>query len=146
MTSKEQREEIMTDEERLAEWQRKGRRCFYCFGERVVSTITDRLFGCCDRCAGRDAKQTVVKNSLPCVVCKKEVDVIYHPEGVTITCVNHVNFGDGIAGRIEAGYGSTLDGNMYMIAICDDCARKAQTDGRLTYVDNYIPKGIDPGV
>jgi hypothetical protein len=139
VTSKEQREQIMSDEDRLAEWRKKGRRCFYCLGERPVNTITDRLFGCCDRCAERDAKQKIVRQSLPCVVCKENVDSIHDPEGVTIVNVNHSNFGDGIAGRIEAGYGSTLDGNMYMIAICDNCVRKADADGRITFVDNYIP-------
>lgn len=131
--------EGMSDAERIAASQKKERRCFYCFGRHHVNAITDRLFLCCDRCAGRDAKETVVKNSLPCIVCKAEVDVIHHPEGVTITCVNHVNFGGGIASRFEAGYGSTLDGNMYMIAVCDACVRKADADGRLTFVDNYIP-------
>jgi len=142
VSSKEKREEVMSDEERIAIWKQKGRRCYYCHGDRLVTTITDRLFGACDRCAAYDAKAKVVVKSLPCVVCKKPVDVIHDEEGATITTVNHTNFGDGIAGRIEAGYGSTLDGNMYMIAICDDCTRKAQVDGRITYVDNYIPKGV----
>lgn len=129
----------MSDVERIASSQSKGRRCFYCCGKRLVNAISDRLFLCCDRCAGRDAKEKVVKQSLPCIVCKTAVDVIHHPEGVTITCVNNVNFGGGIASRFEAGYGSTLDGNMYMIAVCDDCVRKADRDGRITFVDNYIP-------
>ncbi len=40
----------------------------------------------------------------------------------------------GIVERIAAGYGSTLDGNMYVLAICDNCVKEK----KLMYVGNYM--------
>ena len=40
----------------------------------------------------------------------------------------------GIVQRISAGYGSLLDGDMYILAICDDCVKLKQ----LKYVGNYM--------
>jgi len=142
MTHKEQREEIMSDEDRITAWQRKNRRCIYCYGERLIETITDRLFGCCNRCAERDNNTQIIKQSLPCVCCGKELQAGAgwgDQDEITVQTVDHQGFGDGMATNISAGFGSTLDCNVYMIAICDDCARQKQKEGRLTYVYNYMP-------
>jgi hypothetical protein len=40
----------------------------------------------------------------------------------------------GIVERISAGYGSLLDGDMYILAICDDCVKFK----KLKYVGNYM--------
>jgi hypothetical protein len=40
----------------------------------------------------------------------------------------------GIVDRIAANYGSSLDGNMYILAICDKCV----IERKLKYVGNYI--------
>jgi len=31
---------------------------------------------------------------------------------------------DGVIGEISAGYGSSLDGDIWLIAICDQCLRE----------------------
>lgn len=50
---------------------------------------------------------------------------------------------DGIVANISAGYGSTLDGNMYVIAICDECTRKKHQEGIIAYTGDYLISDID---
>ena len=45
----------------------------------------------------------------------------------------------GIVDRIAAGYGSVLDGNMYIIAICDGCVKDNKQ--KLQFVGNYMENG-----
>lgn len=42
----------------------------------------------------------------------------------------------GIVDRISAGYGSKLDGNMYIIAICDSCVKDNKQ--KLQFMGNYM--------
>lgn len=141
MYKKEHREAIMSDEDRIAAWKAKGKRCIYCLGQRPIETITDRLFGCCHKCAEWDNNAQVVCKGLPCVSCGENLKPTTGNENeeVTINTVDHQGFHNGMATKISCGYGSTLDGNVYMIALCDDCARELHDCGRLTYVYNYIP-------
>lgn len=44
----------------------------------------------------------------------------------------------GIVGKIAAGYGSKADGDMYYIAICDDCVKYEVKMKRLIFAGNYI--------
>ena len=41
---------------------------------------------------------------------------------------------------INAGYGSTHDGDRILLAICDDCIKENLTDGTLLYFSNYMTK------
>lgn len=140
MSSKKQRrEEIMTDEDRVAACQKKDRRCNYCH-DNPIATVTDRLFLCCNECARADNEATVVKRSLPCIVCGVAIKSAYDgKEEITETNVDRMSFDIGAATRISYGYGCRLDGNVYMIAICDVCTDEAAEANRLTYVRNYIP-------
>jgi hypothetical protein len=45
---------------------------------------------------------------------------------------------NGIVANISAGYGSTLDGGVYVLAICDDCTRKKQLDGTIAHTGDYM--------
>lgn len=42
----------------------------------------------------------------------------------------------GIIDRIVAGYGSNLDGSMYIIAICDNCIEKNKD--KFEYIGDYM--------
>lgn len=141
MSTKEQREQIMSDEDRIKAWQAKGKRCLYCHGQRPIETITDRLFGCCHLCAAWDNDAQVIKTELPCICCGKSLTVACGDDSFTINTVDHQGFNDGMAAGISCGYGSRLDGNVYMIALCDACAKQKQVEGKLTFVYNYIPNG-----
>jgi hypothetical protein len=50
---------------------------------------------------------------------------------------------DGIVEKVAAGYGSLLDGNMYVLAICDDCVKYKHGLGKMPYVGNYMFPDID---
>ena len=41
---------------------------------------------------------------------------------------------------INAGYGSTHDGDRILLAICDDCIKENLADGTLLYFSNYMTK------
>ena len=49
---------------------------------------------------------------------------------------------DGTVDKIAANYGSGLDGDMYVVALCDGCVRAKLKDGTIEYVGNYMePSG-----
>ena len=70
-----------------------------------------------------------------CVCCGFEIKTIYGEgedkpwEGMWL---------DGTVDKISAGFGSELDGNMYIIAICDNCVRTKLKDGIIEYIGNYM--------
>lgn len=45
---------------------------------------------------------------------------------------------DGVTGNISAGYGSIHDGDMFVIAICDDCIKEKKDSGSLAYIGSYM--------
>ncbi len=76
---------------------------------------------------------------------KNEEDAIFVTEKrefeegkITYLRAENRMWNDGIVGNISAGYGSILDGNMYAIAICDECTKKRHLDGTIAYVGNYM--------
>jgi hypothetical protein len=139
MTKKEDREQLMSDEERLARWKARGRLCTYCVAGRPVDTITDRMFGCCHVCADHDNNDQVLRDSLPCICCGKELRQSLNEEKISVRSIDVNPFNDGMAGRISCGYGSNKDCNVYMIAVCDECIDKKIDEKRLVFSYNYMP-------
>lgn len=137
MTSKKEREKVMSDKDRIKAWKRRQARCRYCRGERLIQTITDRLFGCCFECAGRDLTETRVFAYLPCILCGKRLKKSDY-EGITPQTAESINISGGTAANLDCGYGSRLDGNMYIVACCDECLKKAKVEKRITYLGNFI--------
>jgi hypothetical protein len=45
---------------------------------------------------------------------------------------------NGIIHIIDAGYGSTHDGDQIILAICDDCIKENLEDATLLYYGNYM--------
>ena len=45
---------------------------------------------------------------------------------------------NGIIHIIDAGYGSTHDGDQIILAICDDCIKSNLEDATLIYYGNYM--------
>lgn len=55
-----------------------------------------------------------------CVVCNKEIKEIF--TSVDENCDDWEQcFDSGVVEKISAGYGSSLDGKQYVLAICDSC-------------------------
>ena len=68
------------------------------------------------------------KSSYPCIVCGKEVKLL-HPEDVhrmndktnQLHRATSQMWDDGTIFEEGCGYGSRLDGSVYLIAVCDTC-------------------------
>ena len=102
-----------------------------------------------------------------CICCKKN-NVIPHPSTVksnistedsppqleedilwknskrkdgSLVNVNNEMIDNGIIHIIDAGYGSTHDGDQFIIAICDDCIKENLADATLLYWGNYMGYG-----
>ena len=54
------------------------------------------------------------------------------------TTINNDMVSGGIIHIIEAGYGSTHDGDRIILAICDDCISEKIGDATLLLFDNYM--------
>ena len=52
--------------------------------------------------------------------------------------INNDMVSGGIIHIIEAGYGSTHDGDRIILAICDDCISEKISDATLLLFDNYM--------
>jgi hypothetical protein len=87
-----------------------------------------------------------------CICCKKnnvtpiskiesEEDLIWKKEkrkDGSLVNVNNEMINNGIVHIIDAGYGSTHDGDQFVIAICDDCIKENLEDATLLYYGNYM--------
>jgi len=67
-----------------------------------------------------------------CIKCNSEIVPVY-PEILSGKPEQGMWVG-GIVDKIVANYGSTLDGDVYLIAICDGCVK----DNKLEKLGNYI--------
>lgn len=114
----------------------KRRVCYHCHGQHDIETRTSRLGPCCYKCAERDRCAKIVKIELPCVICA--INILSPENEVTENNASRLSFDNGMATTISYGYGCELDGNVYMIAICQECTEKKQKEGLLVYVYNYI--------
>ena len=70
-----------------------------------------------------------------------EEDILWkdskRPDGSLVN-VNNEMIDNGIIHIIDAGYGSTHDGDQFIIAICDDCIKENLSDATLLYYGNYM--------
>ena len=70
-----------------------------------------------------------------------EEDILWkdskRPDGSLVN-VNNEMIDNGIIHIIDAGYGSTHDGDQFVIAICDDCIKENLQDATLLYWGNYM--------
>ena len=93
-----------------------------------------------------------------CICCKKNNVIPLNPHGVikntqseedlvwkkekrkdgSLVNVNNEMINNGIIHIIDAGYGSTHDGDQIILAICDDCIKENLEDATLLYYGNYM--------
>lgn len=74
--------------------------------------------------------------SVPCFSCGIDLYPSFPDSDDMI--IEHQPFNDGTTQMLSFHYGSKLDGNVYFMGVCDDCACKALEEGRLTYSHNFI--------
>jgi hypothetical protein len=49
---------------------------------------------------------------------------------------------DGLVANVSGGYGSTHDGSMWVIAICDKCLTKKHDSGIIAYTGDYMSNDV----
>ena len=76
-----------------------------------------------------------------CIICDKEIKQLHESLGDQPDY--NGCFDDGIVDKISAGFGSLLDGNMYVIAICDKCIDSKCKAGKAKYVGDYLMPNND---
>lgn len=76
--------------------------------------------------------------SMKCIFCGKEVKEI-HSRPPRYANEPEISMWDGgVVERINMPYGSMLDGNIYIICICDECIKKNNGTRSLMYAGTYI--------
>jgi hypothetical protein len=75
--------------------------------------------------------------SLPCLVCGKQIKTEWKDDKIVIG-EPIPNLHDGTSQELMCGYGSGLDGDVYMIAVCDACLRKARDEQRVVFRHNFL--------
>lgn len=71
-----------------------------------------------------------IKGPVKCLMCGHELKSL-HGDDYSMTS-------DGIVSHLYAGYGSTLDGDVFQIALCDKCIEKLEKEDRIILKGNYI--------
>jgi len=71
-------------------------------------------------------------------VFRKEVKVNPTTKSNYIAHAGQNMWQNGLVDMVSAGYGSTLDGNQYIIAVCDECLRKKTMTGHIAYIGDYV--------
>jgi hypothetical protein len=73
----------------------------------------------------------------------EEEDILWkdskRPDGSLVN-VNNEMIDNGIIHIIDAGYGSTHDGDQFVIAICDYCIKENLEDATLLYYDSMFDR------
>ena len=72
---------------------------------------------------------------------KSEEDLVWKKEkrkDGSLVNVNNEMINNGIIHIIDAGYGSTHDGDQIILAICDDCIKENLENATLLYWGNYM--------
>ena len=96
---------------------------------------------CCKKNNVVPDKLSYTKESMRGLEEKTEEDILWkdskRPDGSLVN-VNNEMIDNGIIHIIDAGYGSTHDGDQFIIAICDDCINVNKEDGTLLYYGNYM--------
>jgi 2C-methyl-D-erythritol 2,4-cyclodiphosphate synthase len=84
---------------------------------------------------------------MKCIRCNYEIKLLHEEEKTHEECVfenpDKRMWLNGVVGTISAGYGSNCDGDIFTIAICDDCIRNCKEQGIIAYTGNYMFKGDD---
>lgn len=75
-------------------------------------------------------KKIKIKGPVLCIVCGKELKSIHGEDYDMIH--------SGIKGHLYAPYGSSHDGDIYQIAICDDCIQQKEKEDKVVLLGNYI--------
>lgn len=79
-----------------------------------------------------------------CIVCGKEIQPGDNDPQIQEEPADQALWLDGLVHVVMAGFGSRHDANRYLIAICDDCIEKTDSDGRLKFLSNMFAHDEPP--
>ena len=77
--------------------------------------------------------------SIPCVVCGVAIKQSLTNFKISYINANTISFANGAVAPVAYGYGCPLDGEQYLIGICELCTRRAVDRKWLIRTGNYIP-------
>lgn len=79
-------------------------------------------------------------DKINCIVCDKEMEQIYKAldKDIKEGRPYHGCWSDGAVQVIETGYGSSLDGECYLIGVCDDCLNAKFNEGKIRFIRDYM--------
>ena len=73
-----------------------------------------------------------------CICCGKEINLLDGDDGEP----ENQMWNGGVVSNISAGYGSNCDGDVYLIAVCDDCIKIKRNDGSAIFLYDYMFNGF----
>ena len=91
---------------------------------------------CCDKRISLHREEEKAEESV--VFEKEKIQIVSQFDGETIRNAGSYMWNDGVVGIISANFGSTHDGDEFVIAICDECIDKKLMTGNLAFIDNYM--------
>lgn len=80
---------------------------------------------------------------LNCICCGKEIEILYPNEKDSFLKLSSEMWNGGIVQEISAGFGSDKDGDVYLIAICDNCLSIKRNEGSAIYLYDYMNSRYD---
>ncbi len=99
----------------------------------------------CICCKENNIEPIDVGNDIDGVDQKSEVDMLWEDKSVSMNdggtrrqSINNAMINNGIIHIIDAGYGSSHDGDKIIIGICDKCISENLEDATLLYYGNYM--------
>jgi hypothetical protein len=89
---------------------------------------------CCDKNNVHPDRNELSRNN------KTESELLWLDESVgdRKRTINNLMVTGGIIHIINAGYGSIHDGDMFILAICDECIKSKKSEASLLYYGNYM--------
>jgi hypothetical protein len=81
-----------------------------------------------------------------CICCGKKIELLDKVQGVPEDEIiiddtydpEDQLWNNGVLQKLSAGYGSSLDGDIFYLGICDSCIEEGYRNGRLRYKGDYI--------
>jgi len=69
-----------------------------------------------------------------CMICGKKLSSIFDMD----IDPDFLNIDGGVTLKIQMPYGSRLDGNVYLAAVCDECIGKCQKEKKIRLVEEGV--------
>jgi len=79
--------------------------------------------------------------SLNCIVCGSEIEI--SNRDTESHKFEELVWDHGVVEKMYGNYGSVYDGDVFYIALCDDCINKKKEQGSILVINNYMGIKLD---